>query len=221
MASATEAAVIYSQALVNPFAGLGSNDPASGGSNQRIADDFTLGAGANVASLTWWGLFTTPSGASYGGTSPLFSVRFYADAGGGAAPALDPFLSVTVTAAPLPTGAITSGDNHAVFAYSATLPSVVSLLAGTYWLSIVESDAATVDGWEWVPTELGLGTADNMRRIGDPLSGWIPADPFGQQRRNQAFVLDDDPIPPVPEPASLLLLGASLVGLRAWKKRRG
>jgi hypothetical protein len=197
------ATIVYSQDLKDPFTGYGSNDPATSSAGQQIADDFSLGSAAKLNRVTWYGYYTDLHGTSYGGTSSQFSTRFFADDGNGLAPVnAPPFFSESVTVDAAPTGVVTTGDNHAVFSYSATLSSVVSLTAGTFWLSIVEDDAGTDDTWEWADTLLGVGTPINVRKIPGSLDDWTPVS-LGSLRTQRAFILANDPLTSVAVPIDI------------------
>lgn len=162
------------------------------------ADDFVLGAGANVVrDVHWWGV--------YSDNTPLddFIVRFYADAGGvPTAPGTHVYEASVGAANRTSTGLQITGF-YDVYAYSVSIPSFVATAGTTYWLSVVNNGGP--NAWYWsfdnggngVSTEFG----SSWSNVGD----------------RHAFQLSDDV--PVPEPGTLLLVGSGIVGM-ALRRRR-
>ena len=165
-----------------------------------MADQFQLYQTATIESITWYGRYD----GTYSVTNPVaFSIRIFAEdlALVRQAP------SVTVYGV----GQGTYYKSAQWIAYSTSVPSW-TLGPGTYWLSILENDVRTPIGgnsqWLWGDTsEVGYRAFRNGNG-GD----WTVA-----EDSSHAFTLEGT----VPDPGStLLLFGISLVGLRAWRKRR-
>lgn len=198
-ASRGQAAIITLQAL----------DPAQGGefsnlgpTNQQVADDFVLGATTSLDSFTWFGRYF----ADFVVANPVeFSIRIFSDAGG--QPAAVPLHTVGVSVNASPTGLDFGGIPW--FSYSS--PLALILTAGTYWISVVEDDAATpaVGGsqWMWGDSTFGLRATRN----GD-VGPWTAG-----LDRNHAFTLEGSP---VPEPSTLALSTLGLLGLLRYRRRR-
>jgi len=100
------------------------------------------------------------------------------------------------------------------------------------WLGAFQADASKVDdGWEWITgeawsyTSWNGGEPNNLYYTGysyeDALTYWSnglwnDAPSAWNQYASGGYVVE---FSPVPEPASMLLLGAGLVGLAAFRKR--
>jgi hypothetical protein len=92
------------------------------------------------------------------------------------------------------------------------------------------SNASTIQmfgygaGGNLIGTSGVLGLTDTFQTLGAGFTGTyfleMRANANGQWFSVDDIRLDQTTVPSVPEPASLLLFGTGLVGLRAWKKRR-
>jgi hypothetical protein len=173
-------------------------------SAQAIADNFLLSSPSVATKVNWWGLY-------YLGNTPAqddFVVRIFADAGG--SPASLPFSEfVNVNPGRTDTGASTSG--YKIYAYSALLPSSVSLAANTtYWLSIVNYTPTAADGqWCW---QLATNTGTLRVRYNDAYP-WL----LENTRGITAFNFEGTV---VPEPSTgALLTGVGALVLLARRMR--
>ncbi len=176
-------------------------------SDQRVADVFSLTTSESITDATWYGYFSAPKQGQIPGVVTNFDIRFYNDAGGTPVNS-SPFSAQSVTAVSQGTGVITTGDNNTVFSYSATLPTPVSISAGTFWISIVENDPATSIGWEWAQTE---PTVDDVGHN----STWHQNSGWTLSSADRPFILSNNPNP-IPEPTTIFTNKDSFI--RGWRK---
>lgn len=182
---------------------------------QVAADDFTLSDGANVVSdIHWWGSYQTLTPAGYGNASPWdddFSIYIYT---GDAWPSTSPVQSLTSLAVTRTATSLVNTSNQNIFAYSVQLGSPLTLAANTkYWISIVNTHNQ-VDDWVWSNVDGGGSTVISLQRPNSPHS-WLSVG------RGMAFNLTNDGVSsPIPEPATLSLLGMGLIGLAARARRK-
>lgn len=173
------------------------------GTHQQVADRFVLADAATVESLTWFGRYDTTTIPA----NPIaFSVRIFLDDLG------KPFSTPAWTINQSVTASLqgTSYSGAPWFTYSLALPGW-TLGPGTYWLSIVENDAATPpvgsNQWLWADTS---GSGLRAIRNGDGISWGSGTD------WPHAFTLEGT----VPDAGStLLLFGMAIVALRACRRR--
>jgi hypothetical protein len=169
------------------------------GFDYEVADDFLIGAGATVRSVTWQG--------SYTGVIPAadaFVIKFYDDDSG-------------VPGNPLAGGSFTVGSAvnrtatglvlaaRDVFSYSADLGSGLALSANTpYWVAI----------FNMVPAEWNWGLAPGGTAAYTDGQGWMSTDAV------MRFALHDTNLTTVAEPVMLTLFGPG-IALLVLRRRRG
>lgn len=202
---------LYSQP-VTTNAGFYSN---IGG--QIAADQFVLGTNAAVTGVTWYGFYGTNLAPAV--SSVDFQVAFFADASGVPGTGLaSETLSASVADSGLTVTGLTFGGST-IYQFDATLSAPLLVDAGdTVWLSLAENDAATPavgdTQWLWSFSTYAAGDTKAERNTNPALeTDWESVGQLG----NLAFTIDGTP---VPEPATWLLMGAGLVGLAVWRRRR-
>lgn len=177
------------------------------------ADDFYVDGELpySVTSVKWWGRYfkqgaataVTPEG------SDNFIIRFFEKDGAG--PALSPFTSFTAGAVAR-VDAGTSGNGVPLFSFHYSLPNELLLNGGqTYYISIVNFGGIVDDPvfsilWS---TPLDWTGHPRWRRTNE-------ANPWQLSGYNTAFQLNGEV---VPEPASLLVLGAGAAVFGQFRKK--
>lgn len=207
--ASVQAATLYSQANnLSTSAGLFSDAVAGQFFNQRMADNFTLGAGGSVTGVRWYGgsqWFQFPDLTNMSG----FTVQIMADDAGSADGTQVIYSESFSKAATNPTlNGNLMNFGHGQYTFEVALSSAVNLSAGTqYWVSI----GATLvnpfaDGWVWSKSTQGDGTnASNF---------FNGPNYFNFQSGDMAF----DILGVVPAPSSLGVL--AMGGLFAGRRRR-
>jgi hypothetical protein len=171
--------------------GISSSLNFSGqGPGYRVFDNFQLGAGALVTTVTWWGL------QDAGGEG--FEVTFYE---GGATPGS---LLGTFNVTPV-TSTVNFGSPD-ITRYEAALAGGFNASGGTgYWISVF--NAAPDATWSWV----------NAQTRGSALGQGVGSLDY-DSLRDRAFALGTQS--EVPEPGTWMLAGGALLGLGWLRSRR-
>lgn len=200
---AAQAGVIYDNGvpdLVDSF----WSDFAVG---ENSAEDFSLAPGSNVITdIHWWGGY----GLDFGLPDDDFTISIYEDVSG--LPAFTPFIDIATDSITREnTGQVTTlYEPWSVYAYSLDIEPLELAADTTYYLSIVNNTPNHSDSWFWMSSDFWSGAT--YARY-DPNSNWY------ERVGEAAFYLTDDGYPPVPEPATLSLLGMGLVGLILRRKK--
>jgi hypothetical protein len=188
--SASDAAPLFVQMTVPPTNEWYSYSQP--GNAILTADDFVLGSTATIQAVTWQGA-NSPAGAP---GPDAFRILFYTDP-------IDPsslVASFDVGAANRAEAGSTIGAGDVLYNYWANLGGVgFTATAGTrYWITIINDElVAPVDLWTWAG-----GASGTMSGSFNNGQNWF------SQPGSTNFTLDSAPIP---EPATLTLLGLGLM----------
>lgn len=189
-----------------PNLGLPSENQDGGFYNQRLAEDFNLGAGSTIQVVHFWGSEEGYFSLGYPGNISAYVIEFYADAGGNPGALLDSQTlgvgSVTATDTGLD---LFSGSD--IFQFSADIADL-NLGAGNYHVGVsaLFINSTQSDDSFFLAPGLNAGAS-----VASPPSGSYLFDP---NATGFAFELEGV----VPAPGALALLG--LAGVAARRRRR-
>jgi hypothetical protein len=194
------AAPLVSQPLDTAFDGEISNN-APAGTLGQVADEFFISSLTALGTVNWYGSYDSDIGAL---DPTSFSIRIFSDTGG--SPEILPFITVSASVSPTTVGSSNSAGAP-FFNYSANLGGAI-VGAGTYWISIVETDASSsASSWQWAEA---TSSGPRARRTGDG-DGWAL-----ENDQDMAFEIE---MAAAPEPSTWLLLGTGIV-LAGLRRRR-
>jgi hypothetical protein len=204
--------VIYSQGPLDGGSAIVSDFQFFG---EQELDDFVLDpGGATITDVHWWGAYGDDPDPT---SSDEFTIRFFEESETASGVPLGTYLyeyitsSVDRTATAMTTPGYGAHDGGVVYEYMFYLPTSIVLDGETnYYLSIVND---TESLWGWLQGEDLAG--GHWYRTGDESATgtWAPSGIGG----DFAFELTGAPIP---EPATLLIVGGLSAGLACARKLR-
>jgi hypothetical protein len=204
-----EAVIIYDNGVPDLIAG----SPSDFAVPQQTGDDFTLNANANIITdIHWWGFYFQPPPQTDDFTIRIFNI----DSVSGN-PETTPSVYNNNVGTVTRTDTLTqiTGYGFEVFQYSLDVDPI-SLTSGTpYLLSIVNSTGVAGESnklWFWANSNSSSGNALIRFNDGEAFSQLLPLS-------EMAFNLTEQPVTPIPEPATILLLGSGLLGLIGLRKK--
>lgn len=205
-ATASHATIIYESGAPNGGSGVASDV----GGNILVADDFSLSSGATTFNqVTWWGIYS-PTGSS-GGTNIVdnFTIAIYESANG--VPFTNPLETYSL-------GAVSRVEvgpfrDNFYYEYFANISSTSLQANTTYYLSIWNNTSGAVEDWFWMGAVGATGANATYHRT-RVSNAWSP-----RGSAPVAYNLSNE-VAPVPEPATMSLLGIGLVGLALRYRKR-
>lgn len=189
LVASTQASTSYQQSPVDGGDAIFAN--ASSGA--IIADNFSVGNSFNLESLSWWGSYDTND-------SDNFIIHLHADASGLLGTLIHDYSSISVSKT---VTALTDISNAPVYRYDFSLPTVVSLTAGNYYLSI--TNETTASGWYWLN---GSGGDAQQWALASDGSTWTVG-----STNDLAFMVQYTQTSAVPVPPAFLLMMSGLLVL--------
>ena len=215
LSTAATAATVFNQALAARFdkGGYNSNGPDNipfipTPAFQQIGDNFALADNTLLTGISWFGQYvgiTVPDMAARD-----FVVRVFADNTGGSYNIPGTKILERRTAVAGVAAGVGTLTNEPILSYNLALTGAPVLSAGaTYWVSILENDAATFNTWRW--SYGATGTANRLALQFGEGAGWDILGPsIGRQ---VAFSLEGNAVVPLPAPLLPMSMGLALLGL--------
>jgi PEP-CTERM motif-containing protein len=179
------------------------------------ADDFTLSTSSTISGVNWWG-WCGSSGGGPNSSCPTgdFTLYFYNDSSGTPGTVIQSYSvgNANQTA----TSNIPAGYQE--YSYSATISPDLVLAAGTYWLGISNTtDPSYLWMWETSSTSDPGGVYSYCQAAPCTPLGWELSGPTSDLAFNLTGPTGQGSA--VPEPASLAIIGAGLLGLAGLRRR--
>jgi hypothetical protein len=177
--------------------------------HRGVADNFFSAAGGSITEVIWTGGYIDKVLKK-----DKFVIRFYSDENGEPGDILAKY-KVGNNALRTDTGETFEAydDPIEAYTYQYILPTPFNATPGTtYWISILNGKK---ENWSWADAEMGTPNLVAFRDGNNE-----PWSIYSNDERsvNRAFELDGT-FSQVPEPTTLLFLGAGIVGLMGFRKR--
>lgn len=174
-----------------------------------LSDDFSLDVDSELQDVHWWGSYALDVALEL--PEDDFRLQLFADVGG--APEINPFYSVGLGEVDRVDTGDTDAAGNPIYEYWVDLADPITLSAGvTYHLSIANDTSESIATWLWAATTETERLGYHLRADDDML--WLPQ----MVPPNLAFNLTGEPLnggAPIPEPATVSLLGLGVAGLVA------